>query len=137
MHTLTGELLAVRHDVAERLALADLVPGGRSGVMRSRTVTWLVDKLDQVLALDGLMVRSAVGDADRPVELGPVEWALAWESRLRRLVDDEPGSTPARCPGCGRRELKWQPRAGIYVCAECDHHVSEAEAMDLVGEEAG
>ncbi|MEV1003462.1 TFIIB-type zinc ribbon-containing protein [Nonomuraea sp. NPDC050202] len=137
VHTLTGELLALRRDVGERLGLADHPPAGRSGVVRSRSVTWLVDKLDQVLALKGLTVRSAVEDPDKLVELGPVEWALAWESKLRRLVDDEPGSTPARCPSCGRRQLEWRPRAGYYVCAECGHHVSEQETMELVTEEAG
>lgn len=137
VHTLTGELLTVRRDVGERLELADLVSGGRSGVVRSRSVSWLVDKLDVVLALDGLTVRSAVNDSDRLVELGPVEWALAWETRLRRLVDDEPGQTHARCPGCGRRQLEWEPRAGYYVCGECSRHVSEADAMASVTEEAG
>src|SRR5690606_15542289 len=42
VHTLTGELLTVRRDVGERLELADLVPAGRSGVVRSRSVSWLV-----------------------------------------------------------------------------------------------
>ncbi|MEV4292391.1 TFIIB-type zinc ribbon-containing protein [Nonomuraea bangladeshensis] len=55
----------------------------------------------------------------------------------RRLTDDEPGHTVARCPGCGLRRLEWQPRAGFYVCGNCGHHVSEAEAMGLVSEEAG
>ncbi|MFI7131572.1 hypothetical protein ACIBQ1_38260 [Nonomuraea sp. NPDC050153] len=103
VHMLTGELLRLRRDVGERLALADQVPAGRSGVVRSRSVTWLVDKLDAVLALEELTVVSGVEDAERPVELGVVEWVLAWESRLRCLVDDEPGHTLARCPGCGLR----------------------------------
>ncbi|TMR10237.1 GntR family transcriptional regulator [Nonomuraea turkmeniaca] len=137
VHTLTGELLRLRRDVGERLELADLVPGSRSGVVRSRSVSWLVDKLDAVLGLDGLAVVSSVEDEDRPVELGVVDWALAWESRLRRLVDDEPGATLARCPGCGLRRLEWPPRAGYYVCENCGHHVSEQEAMDRVTEEAG
>ncbi|WP_188197265.1 hypothetical protein [Nonomuraea sp. SYSU D8015] len=137
VHTLTGELLRLRRDVGERLELADLVPAGRSGVVRSRSVSWLVDKLDAVLALEGLTVVSAVNDPEQTVELGVVEWALAWESRLRRLVDDEPGRTVARCPGCELRRLEWQPRAGYYVCENCGHHVSEAEAMDRVTEEAG
>jgi hypothetical protein len=51
-------------------------------------VTWLVDKLDQVLTLNGPMVRSAVGDSDKLVELGPAEWA--------RLADT------ATAPGGGR-----------------------------------
>ncbi|MGR6921191.1 hypothetical protein ACU635_43705 [[Actinomadura] parvosata] len=137
VHTVTGELLQLRRTVGERLALADLVPSGRSGVVRSRSVTWLVDKLDQVLALDGLTVLSSVEDDEQPVELGVVEWALAWESRLRRLVDDEPGHTVARCPGCEQRRLDWRPRAGYYVCENCGRHVSEGEAMELVSEEAG
>ncbi|TYB71195.1 hypothetical protein FXF51_01800 [Nonomuraea sp. PA05] len=138
VHTVTGELLRLRREVARRLKLADQVPAGRSGVVRSRSVTWLVDKLDVLLALDGLTVLSSVEDEERaPVELGPVDWALAWESRLRRLVDDEPGQTHARCPGCGLRELEWQPRAGYYVCGNCSRHVGEAEAMEAVTQEAG
>lgn len=138
VHTLTGELLTLRKDVGERLELADQLPAGRSGVVRSRSVTWLVDKLDQVLALDGLAVVSSVEAEERdPVELGVVDWALAWESKLRRLVDDEPGRTLARCPGCGLRRLEWQPRVGYYVCENCRRHVSEAEAMELVAGEAG
>ncbi|MEU7746447.1 TFIIB-type zinc ribbon-containing protein [Nonomuraea sp. NPDC049158] len=101
-------------------------------------MTWLVDKLDQVLALDGLTVFSSVEAEERkPVELGVVHWALAWETRLRCLVDDEPGRTLARCPGCGLRRLEWQPRAGYYVCENCGRHVSEQEAMEQVTEEAG
>ncbi|MEW1845927.1 hypothetical protein AB0392_48935 [Nonomuraea angiospora] len=137
VHMLTGELLRLRRDAGERLALADLVPAGRSGVVRSRSVTWLVDKLDALLGLDGLAVVSGVEDAERPVELGVVEWALAWESRLRRLVDDEPSWTPARCSGCGERNLKWSPRSGYYVCENCGHHISEREAMERVADEAG
>ncbi|WP_431917403.1 hypothetical protein [Nonomuraea jabiensis] len=56
---------------------------------------------------------------------------------MRRLVDDEPGRTLARCSGCELRELEWSPRLGYYVCRNCERHVSEAEAMDLVSEEAG
>ncbi|MCF6467364.1 hypothetical protein FAF44_02905 [Nonomuraea sp. MG754425] len=137
VHTVTGELLRLRRDVGERLELADQVPAGRSGVVRSRSVTWLVDKLDAVLGLEQLTVVSAVRDPDDPVELGVVEWALAWESKLRRLVDDEPGHTVARCPGCEMRSLEWRQRAGYYVCENCGRHVSEADAMDLVSEEAG
>ncbi|MEV4079701.1 TFIIB-type zinc ribbon-containing protein [Nonomuraea fuscirosea] len=138
VHTLTGELLRLRHETARRLGLAGPLPAGRSGVFRSRAVAFLVDKLDAVLSLDGLTVWTCVEDADRPaVELGVVEWALAWESKLRRLVDDEPGHTVARCPSCGRRQLEWEPRSGYYVCTECGRHVSEAEAMDRVTEEAG
>ncbi|TMR88187.1 TFIIB-type zinc ribbon-containing protein [Nonomuraea basaltis] len=137
VHTLTGELLRLRRDVGERLELADQVPAGRSGVVRSRSVSWLVDKLDAVLGLEGLVVMSSVEDEERPVELGVVDWALAWEGRLRRLVDDEPGHTLARCPGCGLRRLEWSPRAGYYVCENCGRHVSEAEAMDLLTEEVG
>ncbi|MGN9844443.1 hypothetical protein ACTMTI_40585 [Nonomuraea sp. H19] len=50
---------------------------GEVGVVRSRSVTWLVDTLDAVLAMDGLTVVSAVDDPDKPVDLGVVEWALA------------------------------------------------------------
>jgi DNA-directed RNA polymerase subunit RPC12/RpoP len=109
--------------------------GGR--VVRSRSVSWLVDKLDAVLALEGLAVRSAVDDPEVLVELGVVEWSLAWESRLRRLVDDEPGRTPARCPGCGERFLEWSARSGFYVCGECGRHVSEMEERGLVADEVG
>ncbi len=100
-------------------------------------MTWLVDELDQVLALDGLTVLWSVQNGERPVELGPVECALAWETRPRRLVDDEPGHTAARCPGCGLRRLEWEPQAGYYLCGNCGRHVNEAEAMDRVTEEAG
>ncbi|MEW1845930.1 hypothetical protein AB0392_48950 [Nonomuraea angiospora] len=75
---------------------------------------------------------SGVEDSERPVELSVVDWALAWGSRLRRLVDDEPGHTLARCPGCERRWLEWRPRAGFYVCGGCGNHVSEKEALELV-----
>ncbi|MEU1729131.1 TFIIB-type zinc ribbon-containing protein [Nonomuraea sp. NPDC005692] len=137
VHTVTRELLQLRREVARRLELADLAPAGRSGVVRSRSVTWLVDKLDQVLALDGLTMLSSVEDDEDPVELGVVEWALAWESRLRRLVDDEPGHTVARCPGCDQRSCEWRPQAGYYVCSDCGRHVSEVEERTLVTEEAG
>jgi hypothetical protein len=33
--------------------------------------------------------------------------------------------------------LEGEPRAGYYVCENCGRHVSEAEALDLVTEEAG
>ncbi|WP_143082632.1 TFIIB-type zinc ribbon-containing protein [Nonomuraea wenchangensis] len=136
VHTVTGEVLRLRREVARRLELADQPPAGRSGMARSRSVSWLVDKLDAALALDGLTVVSSVEDDERTVELGPVEWALAWENKLRRLVDDAPGHTLARCPGCGERHLEWAPRAGYYVCGGCGRHVSEAEALELVTEEA-
>ncbi|MEU6726362.1 hypothetical protein ABZ917_21900 [Nonomuraea wenchangensis] len=45
-----------------------------------------MDKLDQVLALDGLTVATSVEDDERTVELGPVEWAHAWETRLSPAV---------------------------------------------------
>ncbi|WP_433509240.1 hypothetical protein ACQP2T_35395 [Nonomuraea sp. CA-143628] len=94
-------------------------------------------EVEPVLALDGLTVVSAVDNPEKPVELGVVEWSLAWETKLRCLVDDEPGPTLARCSGCGLRRLKWEPRADYYVCENCGHHVSEQEAMEQVTEEAG
>ncbi|MEU7855205.1 hypothetical protein [Nonomuraea sp. NPDC049141] len=136
--TLTGELLAVQKEAARRLKLAERLPADRSGLARSRAVAFLVNKVKPVLALDGLTVVSSVeGEEREPVELGVVEWALAWETRLRRLVDDEPGQTLARCPGCELRRLEWSPRAGYYVCENCGRHVSEQEALELVSGEVG
>ncbi|WP_263656769.1 hypothetical protein [Nonomuraea aurantiaca] len=40
-------------------------------------------------------------------------------------------------PGCELRRLEWGPQTGYYVCENCGHHVSEAEAMERVTEEAG
>jgi hypothetical protein len=78
---------------------------------------------------------SVEGDPDVVVELGVVDWALAWESRLRRLVDDEPGATLARCPGCGLRRLEWEPRAAI-TCARTAA-CGVADAGDGAGRSGG
>ncbi|MEV4398987.1 hypothetical protein [Nonomuraea sp. NPDC049607] len=55
------------------------MPASESGVVRSRSVMWLVDKLDQVLVLDGPTIMTSVEDEQGEqgsVEPGPVEWAL-------------------------------------------------------------
>ncbi|WP_433443721.1 hypothetical protein [Nonomuraea sp. CA-141351] len=100
-------------------------------------MAWLVEQLAGVLAVEGLSVVSVLrpGPAGEPI--GLVEWSLGWEERLRMVVEDEPrGASPARCR-CGERSLRWEARAGFFVCSACGAHVSEVEERGLVAKEAG
>ncbi|WP_206061617.1 hypothetical protein, partial [Nonomuraea basaltis] len=106
----------------ELLGGAGRLVGARSAVARSRGVAWLVERLDSVLAHEDLV--------------GLVDFALSWRMVLERVVGDEPPAwTPARCR-CGDRNLRWDVKAGFYVCAACGTHVSESEASALVESEA-
>ncbi|MFI9553696.1 hypothetical protein [Nonomuraea endophytica] len=99
--------------------------GARGSAMRSRSVAWLVDHLEPVLAA------APAGPRDL------VKGVLGWERRLRSMVGDEPpGWTPARCR-CGDRNLHWDRSVGYFVCGACGNHVSGAEERGLVAEEAG
>ncbi|TMR91340.1 hypothetical protein EJK15_50650 [Nonomuraea basaltis] len=81
-----------------------------------------MERLDSVLAHEDLV--------------GLVDFALSWRMVLERVVGDEPPAwTPARCR-CGDRNLRWDVKAGFYVCAACGTHVSESEASALVESEA-
>lgn len=91
---------------------------GRGADVRSRSVSYLVDHLEGVLAHAELV--------------GLVDVALGW---LRRL-SEEPGWSPARCR-CGERVLNWDAQVGFFVCSACGRHVSQVEERGLVADEAG
>ncbi|WP_204078376.1 hypothetical protein [Planotetraspora phitsanulokensis] len=123
LEAMTGELVDFE-DRARTITFApERLTGARSAVARSRSIAWLVERLDSVLAREELT--------------GLVEWSLAHRMKLERLVGDEPPDwTPARCR-CGERSLRWDVQAGFYVCGACEAHVSEAEATGRVDDEAG
>ncbi|MEQ4717885.1 hypothetical protein [Nonomuraea sp. B19D2] len=131
---LVGELLWFEDQARAVLGFPPRLSGARGAVARSRAVAWLVDHLDAVLAVDGLVVEAELRPG-APMHL--VEWALRWEERLRSVVGEEPpGWSPARCR-CGDRNLRWDRSVGYFVCGGCGAHVSGVEERGLVAEEAG
>lgn len=124
LEKLTGELLDFEDEARAWLGVAPRMVGARSAVARSRAVAWLTEsgRLESVLVAEDLV--------------GLVDFALSRRLLLERVVGDEPPAwTPARCR-CGDRNLRWDAKAGFYVCAACGTHVSEVEASALVESEA-
>ncbi|MFI6889172.1 hypothetical protein [Streptosporangium canum] len=115
---LVGDLLKVEDGHRRAVRWPARVSLGRGADVRSRSVAYLVDHLDGVLAREELV--------------GLVDVALTW---LRRL-SEEPGWSPARCR-CGERVLNWDAQVGFFVCSACGRHVSQVEERGLVADEAG
>ncbi|GIH51645.1 hypothetical protein Mro03_68240 [Microbispora rosea subsp. rosea] len=104
--------------------------GGRGAHPRSRTIGWLAERLEDVLAHEDM--------AGLPRKLSN------WDRVLRHLAKDDRASTssPVRC-ACGERAVGWDDEVHYYRCRSCgtqlnqDEHDrqarEEADAMEAAG----
>lgn len=99
---------------------------GRGAHPRSRTIAWIAEHLDGILAHPGMTWV--------PGKL------LAWGRVLRRLAKDDPLTvlSPIRCPSptCGERRIRWDEERGYYVCGACQRILYEHEHDEYAREQA-
>lgn len=113
-----GDLLDVEDEWREACGYAPRDAREQRGThRRSRTIGWLNDHLEAVLAHEDMT--------------GFARTVFNWETVLRKMAKDDPASnrSPVRCPrvSCGERRVSWDPESRYYRCGACGNLLNEAE----------
>lgn len=84
---------------------------------RSRTIWWLGERLDDLLA--------------HPDMASFARTVLNWETILRKTAKDDPagGKTPVRCTRktCGERRVAWDEESRKFQCGACGNLINQKE----------
>ncbi|WP_167521340.1 hypothetical protein [Microbispora triticiradicis] len=90
---------------------------------RSRTIGWLAERLEDILA--------------HPDMAGLPRKLQNWDTVLRRLTkDDRPSSSSPICCACGERRVAWDEELHYYRYRSCGNLLSLDEHDRLVREQA-
>jgi DNA-directed RNA polymerase subunit RPC12/RpoP len=95
----------------------------RGNHRRSRTIGWLAEHLDALLA-----------DPDMVPFYRTV---LNWETVLRKAAKDDAGKTNIRCTKCSQRRVSWDEESRHYRCGSCSTLISQKEHDRQEHEELG